>query len=350
MNHRSWQSISVVAGLLLVGVPQASADEFYKGKTIRFIVGFAPGGGYDTYTRVVARHIGKHIQGNPATVVENMEGAGSMIAANTLYRNTEPDGLTVGVFNSALVLRQALGDRAARFDASKFGWIGTPSVGLPSCAIMGFTGLKTLDDILASKRSIKMGSTRPGATTDDLPRILNLTLDTNFDIIRGYTGTSRIRIALQKREVDGVCFGWESMRTTGRSMLDAKGDDELIPFITHADSEEPEVKDLPRLEEVVKEKAGEDGMAILNAWLPQYDFQRPLSVPPNTPKDRLATLRKAFKTTLEDPQFLAEAKTSKLLITYVPGEKIEKKVAKILATPAKAKQKLSFLVPQKGQN
>jgi hypothetical protein len=132
-------------------------------------------------------------------------------------------------------------------------------------------------------------------------------------------------------------------------MLDAKGDDELIPFITHADSEEPEVKDLPRLEEVVKEKAGEDGMAILNAWLPQYDFQRPLSVPPNTPKERLARLRKAFKATLEDPEFLADAKKSKLLITYVPGEGIEKKVAKILATPAKAKEKLSFLVPGKRQ-
>ena len=325
----------------------ALSQEFYKGKTIRFIVGFAAGGGYDTYTRAVARHIGEHIPGNPATVVENMDGAGSMIAANTLYKNTEPDGLTVGIFNSALVLRQALGDRAVRFDASKFGWIGTPSVGLPSCAVMGFTGLKTLDEIIASKRALKMGSTRPGATTDDLPRILNLTLGTNFDIISGYKGTSRIRIALQKREVDGVCFGWESMRTTGRAMLDAKGDDKLIPFITHADSEEPEVKDLPRLEEVIKEKAGEDGLAILNAWLPQYDFQRPFSVPPKTPKDRLATVRKAFKDTLEDPEFLEEAKRSKLLITYVPGEQIEKKVAKILATPDKAKEKLSFLVPGK---
>src|SRR5919106_2173556 len=269
----------VALTLLTVAIRNVAADEFYKGKTVRFIVGAPAGGGYDTYTRAIARHIGKHIPGNPSMVVENMDGAGSLIAANYTYSKADRDGLTVGVFNSALVLRQALGDHAVKFDASKFGWIGTPSVGLPSCAIMGFTGLRTLDDILASKRKIKMGSTRPGATTDDLPRILNLTVGTNFDIIRGYTGTSRIRIALQKREVDGVCFGWESMRTTGRSMLDAKGDDELIPFITHADSEEPEVKDLPRLEEVVKEKAGEDGMAILNAWLPQYDFQRPLSVP-----------------------------------------------------------------------
>ncbi len=332
--------------------PAVSADpamaEVYKDKSLRFIVGFAAGGGYDTYTRAIARHIGKHIPGNPTSLVENMDGAGSMVAANTLYSNIDPDGLTVGIFNSALVLRQALGDRAARFDAKAYGWIGTPSVGLPACAVMGFTGIKSLDEIVASKRPLKMGSTRPGATTDDLPRILNLTLGTKFDIIAGYTGTSRIRLAMQKREVEGVCYGWESMRTTGRAMLDAKGEEQLVPILTHGEIEDAEVKNLPKLEDVIRAKAGNDGLAILNAWLPQYDFQRPFALPPKTPKDRLETLRKAFKATLEDPEFLAEAKSSKLLITYVSGEQIEKNVKKILATPTKAKQKLGFLVPKRG--
>ncbi len=333
--------------------PMAAADpamaEVFKDKTVRFIVGFAAGGGYDTYTRVIARHISKHIPGNPTTVVENMDGAGSMIAANTIYRNTEPDGLTVGIFNSALVLRQALGDSAVRFDASKFGWIGTPSVGLPSCAVMGFTGVKSLEEIVASKRPIKMGSTRPGATTEDLPRILNLTVGTKFDVISGYRGTSRIRIAMQKREVEGVCYGWESMRTTGKAMLDASGEDKLIPIITHGESEDPEIKGVPRVTEVVKAKAGEDGLAILNAWLPQYDFQRPFSLPPGTPMERVEMFRQAFKATLEDPAFLEEAKNTKLLISYVPGEQIETSVKKILATPAKAKQQLSFLVRKPGK-
>ena len=351
MEQKLWLPVVLVVGLaLLAAAPaQSSNHDFYKGKTIRFVVGFAAGGGYDTYTRIIARHVGKHVAGNPSAVVENMEGAGSMIAANTLYRNTAPDGFTVGIFNSALVLRQALGDRAARFDAGEFGWIGAPSVGLPSCAVMGFTGLKTLDEIINSKRELKMGSTRPGATTDDLPRILNLTVGTKLDVISGYTGTSPIRIALQRREVEGICFGWESMRTTGKAMLDAKGDDKLIPFITHGKSEDPEVQDLPRLRDTVKAKAGSDGLAILNAWLPQYEFQRPFSVPPKTPRDRLAILRKAFKATLEDPEFQNEAKRSKLLITHVAGEEIEKLAATILATPTKAKQKLTFLVPKKGQ-
>lgn len=349
MSKKFFLSLAMIAGALCLGFqPKAIADEFYKGETIRFIVGFAAGGGYDTYTRAVARHIGKQIPGNPGTVVENMTGAGSLIAANYMYRNAEPDGLTVGIFNSALVLRQTLGDRSVRFDARKFGWIGTPSVGLPTCAVMGFTGLKTLDDVINAKQRFKMGATRAGATTDDLPRILNLTLGTGFDVISGYKGTARIRLAMQKREVDGACWGWESMRTTGRSMLDASGDDELIPFITHGKSEDPEVKNLPRLRDVIKARAGEEGLAILNAWLPQYDFQRPFSVPPGTPEERLAILRKGFKATLEDEEFLAEAKNSKLLITYVSGEDIEQSVAQILATLAKAKENLSFLVPQGG--
>lgn len=351
MNKKFFLSLAVIVGLVCLGFPpKAAADEFYKGGTIRFVVGFAAGGGYDTYTRAVARHVGKHIPGNPATLVENMDGAGSLIAANYLYKNAEPDGLTVGIFNSAMVLRQALGDRSVRFDARKLGWIGTPSVGLPSCAVMGFTGLKRLEDVINSKKPLKMGSTRAGATTDDLPRILNITLGTKFEVISGYKGTSRIRIAMQKKEVDGACWGWESMRTTGRAMLDASGDDKLIPFITHGKSEDPEVKDLPRLRDVIKAKAGEEGLAILNAWLPQYDFQRPFSMPPGTPKARLAIIRKAFGATLEDPEFLADARKSKLLITYVSGEEIEQLVAQILATPESAKKKLQFLVPKRGKS
>ena len=324
--------------------PAAFAQDYYAGKSIRFIVGFAAGGGYDTYTRAIARHIGKHIPGNPATVVENMDGAGSLIAAHYMYKNADPDGLTVGNFNSATVLRQALGDRSVQFDTRKFGWIGAPAVGLPTCGVMGFTGLKTFDDVLGSKKRIKMGAVRPGGTTDDLPKILNLLLKTKFETISGYKGTSRIRIAMQKREVEGACWGWESMRTTARAMLDEDGEDKFIPFITYGDSEDPEVKNLPRLNDVVKAKAGEKGLAMLNAWLLQYNFQRPLSVPPYTLKKTLAILRKAFKATLEDPEFLADAKKTNLLITYVSGEKIDMLVDQILSTPPDAKKSLQFLV------
>jgi tripartite-type tricarboxylate transporter receptor subunit TctC len=320
------------------------ADDFYKGKTLRFVCGAAPGGGYDTYTRAVARHIAKHIPGNPGTVVENMEGAGTLIAANYMYNNADPDGLTIGNWNSAIVLRQALGDRGVKLNAREFGWIGAPSVGLPTCAIMGFTGLKTLDDVIATKQRLKMGATRAGSTTDDLPRILNLTIGTKFDVISGFTGTSRIRLAMQKRELDGACWGWESMSVTGKAMLEASGNDQLIPFVTHGNDEDPQVKNLPRLRAVVSAKAREEGLAILDTWLNQFNFQRPLTLPPGTPKERVDIVRKAFKATLEDPEFSQDAKKSKLDITYVSAEEIRKLVSQILGISEKTKASLGFLV------
>lgn len=331
----------LVVLVLIAGISAtASAEDFYKGKTIRLIVGFSPGGGYDTYTRAVARHISKYIPGHPTPIVQNMTGAGSLIAANYIYNRAKPDGLTVGIFNSAMVLRQALGDRGVKLDARKLGWIGTPSVGLPSCGVMGFTGLKTWKDVLSSKKPLKMGSTRAGSTTNDLPKILNKALGTNFDVISGYRGTSRIRIAMQKREVDGACWGWESMRVTARSMLDAKGKDKFIPVLTHGHPQDPEVKALPQLTGVVKGK----NLAVVKAWLQQYNFQRPFSVPPGTPKKRIKILRKALKSTLKDPVLLAEAKKSKLIITYVSAEKIEKYVDQILSISPKTKESLAFLV------
>ncbi len=347
MNKKFLCLVKIVIGLSFAVGASATAvgEEFYKGKIIRFVVGFPPGGGYDTYTRAVARHIGKYIPGNPTPIVQNM-GAGSPIAANSIYNRARPDGLTVGVWSSGRVLRQALGDRSVKFKGDKFGWIGAPGRGYPACGIMAFTGLKTLKDILNSKKPIKMGGSRPGNSPSDLPRILNLTLGTRFKVIPGYRGVPRILIAMQRRKVDGACWGWEGMRgVSGRSMLDAKGDDKLIPFlVTHGNPQDPEVKDLPRLTEVIK---GKENLAILKAWLSQFNFQRPFSLPPGTPKGQLSILRKAFKATLKDPQFLAEAKKSKLIIDYVSGEEIEKFVDQILAISPKTKKSLQFLIVKK---
>lgn len=322
-------------------VPKALADDFYKGKTIRFIVGAPAGGGYDTYARAIARHLGKHIPGHPSMVIENMEGAGSLIAANYVYNKAEPDGLTVGVWISGQIIRGALGDRSIKFDGRKFGWIGAPSDGSPTCAIMGFTGLKTWEDVHKSKRPIKMGGVRAGTAYTDVPTILNKVAETKFDVISGYAGTSPVRLALQKREVEGACLGWESMSVSNRAMLDAKGDDKLIPFITHKKLEDPEVKDLPLFTEVIK---GETNLATYKSWAASYEFQRPFSLPPNAPKDRLQILRKAFAETLRDPEFLAEAKKTKLYIKAVSGEEIEGYVKQIYSMSPRVKENLSFLV------
>ena len=326
--------------LLLVNCRPAHGQDFYKDKIIRFIVGQAAGGGYDTYTRTVARHMIKHIPGHPAITVENMTGAGSLVAANYVYNSPKPDGLTIGNWNSAFVLNQALGDHNVRFDARKFGWIGAPSKGVPVCLIMGFTGLKTFDDIIKSGNSNKIGGTAPGSHSVDLPLMLNKMLGTNFSVVSGYQGTAQIRLAMQRREVDGQCTNWDSVISTQRDLLDAKGDDKMLPFLVHARLTDPELANVPLFNEVLKDL---NHLNTYKAYMAQMEYQRPLTVAPGTPKDRLEILRRAFKATLGDAEFLGEAKKAKLDVTYVSGEEIEKIVDEVLSISPKIKENLQYL-------
>jgi tripartite-type tricarboxylate transporter receptor subunit TctC len=238
------------------------------------------------------------------------------------------------------VLRQALGDKAVRFDGRKFGWIGAPTKGNPHCSIMAHAGLKTLKDVLTTDREIKMGSTGPGSTYDDTPRILNETIGTKFKVVSGYEGSGPIYVAMRRKEIDGGCWGWESARTTARALLDGKGDEKLIPFLIHRREPDPEVKDLPLIPEIIK---GEDKLSAYRTWVGSYEFQRPFTVPPGAPKDRLQILRKAFADAMKDPAFIAEAEKSKLETTYVSGEEIDKYVAQIYSITPRTKELLSFL-------
>ena len=342
MNHRFCVFLSVTVGfiLLVANYQPVLAQDFYKDKTIRFIVGQAAGGGYDTYTRVIARHISKHIPGNPISVVENMTGAGSLVAANYVYGNAKPDGLTVANWNSAFVLNQALGDPNVQFDARKFGWIGAPSKGIPVCVVMAFAGVKTFEDILKSGKTLKMGGTAPGSHSVDLPLMLNKMLGTKFSVVSGYQGTAQVRLAMQRREVDGDCTNWESVIATRRDLLDAKGDDRLIPFLIHTRLDDPEIRNLPLFTDVLKDEVN---VATYKAYMAQMEYQRPLTITPGTPKERLEILRRGFKATLADPEFQAQANKSKLDITYVSGEEIDRIVAEVLSIPPRVKDNLQFL-------
>ena len=337
-------ALQTALGLSMVAFQLVAAQDFYKDKTIRFIVGQAAGGGYDAYTRAIARYIGKHIPGNPTAVVENMTGAGSLVAANYLYANAKPDGLTVGNWNSAFVLNQALGDPNVRFDARKFGWIGAPSKGIPVCVIMGFTGLKSIDEIVKSAKPIKMGGTAPGSHSVDLPLMLNKMLGTKFNVVTGYAGTAQVRLAIQRREVDGDCTNWESIIATRRDLLDAKGDDKMIPFLIHTRVSDAEARNIPLFTEILKDEVN---IATYKAYMSQMEYQRPLTVSPGTPKERLEILRRALKATLADPEFEALASKSRLDITYVSGEDAERLVNEVLSISPKVKDNLQFLVQAK---
>jgi hypothetical protein len=171
---------------------------------------------------------------------------------------------------------------------------------------------------------------------------LNLTLGTKFNVVSGYEGTGTILVAMRRKEVEGGCWTWESMRTTARPMLDAQGDEKLIPYLIHSRWEDHEVKDLPLIRDVIK--GDKDKLAAYKTWAGTYEFQRPFSAPPGTPKDRVQILRKAFADTLKDPEFLAEAKKTKFEVTFTSGEQIEEYVKDMLAITPMAKELLDFLM------
>jgi tripartite-type tricarboxylate transporter receptor subunit TctC len=337
------RGVIVAAAIFILGAypGNSTAADFYHGKTITIIVGYAAGGGYDTYARTLARHLGKHIPGNPNVIVQNMTGAGSLIAANYLYKKADPDGLTVGSFGGGLVTEQALGLKGIQFDARKLEWLESLRSGSPICAIMAFTGDKTLDDVLRSKKQLRMGSTGAGSTTDDLPKLMIGLMHAPFNVIRGYKGTSRIRVGMQRHELDGACWTWESMRTTAQAMLNAKGDDRLIPFVIEGKWDAPEVKDLPQFTAVIK---GKDNLEAFAAWLNAYKFFQPLSLPPGTPKARVEELRTALKETLDDPAFKADAQKSKLIVSSLSGDEIAKLVNQTLSISPQARDLLEGLI------
>jgi tripartite-type tricarboxylate transporter receptor subunit TctC len=252
--------------------------------------------------------------------------------------------LTIANWNSALVFNQAMGDAHVKFDGRKFGWIGAPTKSVPVCLIMAFTGLTTLDEIVKSGKALRMGGTGPGSHSIDMPLMLNKMVGTKFAVVSGYQGTSQIRIALQRREVDGFCTNWDSVIATQKELLEGKGDDRLVPFILHSRVDHPDAKNVTLVNDVLKDEANRRAYRV---YMAQMEFSRPLTVAPGTPKERLETLRRAFQATLADSEFIAQADRLKLEIIPVSGEECDKWVNEVLSISPEMKEELKYLSPVK---
>jgi tripartite-type tricarboxylate transporter receptor subunit TctC len=339
MKPRLWLLPATIAALFLVVIPRAPADEFYKGKTITFVVGFSAGGGFDTYTRLIARHFGKHVPGNPNTVVENKTGAGSLIAANYIYNEAPHDGTVIGNWIGPLVLQQVLGNKAAKFDGRKFGWLGVPTPDSGVCALTKQSGIKTMDDWIHSKRPVKIGGTAPGSTTDDVPRLLQAALGLPMKLVEGYKGTAKIRLAAESGEIDGGCWAWESIKATWTKALQSG---EVHIVLQSLEKSNPELKNVPLAKQYAKT---DEARALLKIASGIYaDGARPYSVPPGVPQKRLQLLQKAFMDTLRDPDLLKEAKKSRLDIDPIDGPTIAKVMADLYDIKPALKAKLADLL------
>ncbi|MGH7770532.1 MAG: Bug family tripartite tricarboxylate transporter substrate binding protein [Candidatus Binatia bacterium] len=299
----------------------ASVEEFYKGKTIQFIVGGSAGGGYDTYTRLIARHISQYIPGKPSTVVQNMPGAGMLIAANHVFNSAPRDGTVVGHWSGPLILQHLMGNPAVQFEGRKFGWLGMPTADSLVCVTTARSGIKTAEDWRKAKTPVKLGAIGPGTSGTDDTKLLAAATGFPLQLIEGFKGTAEIRLAAETGELDGTCaFGWQSAKVTWANALQAGQAHVVLQTMSEP---HPELKGVPLAVDYAKT---DEGKKLLRIASDLYGKQRLYSLPPQVPAERVQTLQKAFISALKDPQLLAEAEKAKLEIDPVDGPGIQKMV------------------------
>jgi tripartite-type tricarboxylate transporter receptor subunit TctC len=330
----------VIAALPVLAQGSTAGEEFYRGKVIRVVVGFSAGGGFDTYARIVARYMGKYIVGNPTMVVENMTGAGSLIAANHVYKVARPDGLTIGSFNGNQILGQLVGAQGINFDARKMEWMGAPGYNHDLCVLNRQSGVSSGEQWLALKTPLKLGGSAPGAPTDDGPKILKEALGLPLRIISGYKGTADIRVAVESGEVDGLCgFSWASVRATWRKAIESG---QVVVVLQSAPKASP---DLPNVPVAINLAKTPEARQLIEAGIhTPSSITYTYSLPPGTPKERVQILRKAFSEMVKDKDFLGDAGKANLEIAPFTGEEVERNIETLFKTPPAVVAKLKEII------
>jgi tripartite-type tricarboxylate transporter receptor subunit TctC len=320
--------VALAAMLAVLPVSAASAQtpaEFYKGKAIDLYINVSVGGGYDLYARMLARHLGRHMPGNPTILPKNMEGGGGMRLANWLANVGPKDGTAFGSVARAMAFEPLLGNKGAQYDGTKFNYIGSANDEVSVCLAWHTSGVATFED--AQKTQLIVGT---GGTADDTyqyPALLNNMFGAKFKMVPGYPGGNDINLAVERGEVQGRCsIPWSTVKATRRNWLDEKKVNILMQYSL---SKHPDLPNVPLVMDLAKT---DEQRAILKLIFGRQVMGRPYAAPPGVPADRVAALRKAFMDTMADKEFLAEAEKAKFEITPVSGEKIESLVQEVYGT------------------
>jgi tripartite-type tricarboxylate transporter receptor subunit TctC len=302
--------------------PAQDAADFYRGKTINLIAGFNPGGGADTYARLVARHLGRHIAGSPTVVVRNMQGAGSVIAANYVFNVSPKDGTDLGLFAGNIVIDPLIGGTQQKYDARAFNWIGAPSSDSNVCLSSPKTTFKSIDDVI--QREMVTGTS--GTSTLDFPLTMNNVIGTKFRLVKGYAGSAALRLAMERGEIEGFCgVGYNSMRTAG-----LLSPDKANILVQVGLSRNPEMPKVPFIFDYAKTDEARQIFTLVFGWL---DLERPIAAPPGTPADRVQALRDGFDKAMKDPALLADAEKVNVGIEPMTGAAIASFVDDAYRTP-----------------
>jgi tripartite-type tricarboxylate transporter receptor subunit TctC len=331
-------TLALIAYLMsyTLGYAQPAA-QFYLGKQVKLVTGSPPGDSYDVWARILARHMSRHIPGEPTIIVQNMPGGGTLIAANWLYTVAPKDGTVFGTFSRNLPAQAVLGRPNFNFDPRKFGWLGSPETVNRVCIANTNANVQNASELFT--KELLVGGGGAGEVTTFLPTLFNKLLGTKFKLVDGYKGTGGVLLAMERGEVEGTCMSMSQLSGPRRDLLDNNKVRILFSTETKPLAEFPTV---PTIYQFVKTSEQRQILGFINSSL---EFGRPFMAPPDVPADRLDVLRRAFAETVKDPAFLAETAQRKYTVTYTPPQAIYELLDRMYATPKALLDEAATMMP-----
>jgi tripartite-type tricarboxylate transporter receptor subunit TctC len=319
---------------------------YHQGKTVTIVVGTIAGDLYDLYARAIALVMGKHVPGSPNIIVQNMPGAGQMIAANYIYNVAKPDGLTIAAINAGLYFEQLIGRPEVKFDWTKYTWIGNAIKSPQVLYMRADTPYKTIEDVRSAKEPPKCGTTGMSNMGYFVPKLLEETIAAKFNVVSGYQGGNEIDLAVERGEIQ--CRSLSSEAYFSREPFQTWRKNNFARILVQGGKKRDErVPDAPTIHELLsKYKAPESGQRLATALLASGDFHRPYLGPPSMRPEHVKVLREAFTKTVKDPAFLAEAKNKKLDIDPSSGEEVEALAKEVMSQPPEVIERLKKLMGQ----
>jgi tripartite-type tricarboxylate transporter receptor subunit TctC len=335
MFRRTFAGVWAALALVSAGAHAQNAGTF-AGRTVQVIIGYGPGGGFDQWGRTLARHIGDHLPGNPTVIAENMPGAGSYLAASYIYSVAPKDGSVIAIIDPTAILGPLTGAKAARFDASKMSWLGTPTRDTPVCIARGSAEVKSAADLF--RKQLIVGDNGAGSTTHSYPTALNGLLGMKFKLIAGFPASADVLLAMDRGEVEGICESFESIAKM-RSDWFSSGKARIL--FQGATAPNPDLKGVPNILDFAHDDEDKEAISFLYAG---QAIGRPFVAPPGLDPYELKMLRDAFVATMKDPAFVADANHQKLLVKPLGGIDLARLVDKIYDTPKPTIDKVAKLI------